>query len=117
LASATERDAVLAVSSAGAIPYFSERPAIDILGKSDPHIAASDPLPGPFLPGHTKRDYAYSFGELQPDVITQIFGPIPPELAGFMSERYRHVGGMLWFRTDSTAVDPDRLTAIASLQR
>jgi hypothetical protein len=40
----------IAVIWAGAIPYFSRRPAIDLLGKSDPVIAALRPRLGFRLP-------------------------------------------------------------------
>lgn len=60
----------VAVNWAGAIPYFSHRPAVDILGKSDRFVARL-PAHRPFVPGHSKWDYAYSFGKLRPDVIAQ----------------------------------------------
>lgn len=77
----TTPDATLAVVSAGAIPYFTDRPCIDLLGKNDPVIAA---LPAhlprglwakltAFRPGHAKWDYAYSIGKLQPDVVVQLW--------------------------------------------
>jgi hypothetical protein len=55
---------------AGAIPYFSRRPAIDPLGKSDPVIAALRPR-GAFVPGHDKWDIEYSVGRLTPDLIAR----------------------------------------------
>jgi hypothetical protein len=72
----TDAGAVIAVTWAGAIPYFSQRQAIDLLGKMDPRIAhqrmhlpeASHIWSG-FLPGHLKWDYKYSIDELKPDVI------------------------------------------------
>ena len=57
---------------AGATPYFCDRPFLDLLGKSDRHIARLPPA-GPFLPGHNKWDYRYSIGELRPDVVNRIF--------------------------------------------
>jgi hypothetical protein len=47
---ATPETARIAVIWAGAIPYFSRRPAIDLLGKSDPVIAALRPRLGFRLP-------------------------------------------------------------------
>jgi hypothetical protein len=77
----TRPDARLGVTWAGIIPYFSQRPAVDFLGKNDRHIARlpAHPPAGPdlirdFRPGHTKWDYNYSIRKLQPDVVLQFFG-------------------------------------------
>ncbi len=52
---------------AGVPPYFSRRPAIDVLGKSDRHIAR---LPARVLsPGHSKWDWDYVLGERHPDIL------------------------------------------------
>ena len=76
----TERDAVLAVVWDGAIPYFSDRPTVSILGKNDKRIARLKMrrTSGPeklvaFYPGHLKWDYAYSIGQLKPDVVVQLW--------------------------------------------
>lgn len=70
----------IAVVTAGAIPYFSELPAIDLLGKNDPIIARQqNHLPNNIAdirPGHMKWDYDYTLGELQPDVIVQVWGDL-----------------------------------------
>ena len=74
----TRPDAKLAVVWAGIVPYFADRPAIDLLGKNDPTIA-HEPMhvePGlrrwvTFYPGHMKWDYSYSIGQLKPDVVLQ----------------------------------------------
>jgi hypothetical protein len=65
---ATPPDARIAVIWAGAIPYFSRRPAIDLFGKSDPAIAHLPPRRS-FLPGHDKWDFEYSIHRLQPDLV------------------------------------------------
>lgn len=73
----TTPDAVVGVVWAGAIPYFSERTCVDLLGKMDKRIAhepmrAANPnVPwwAAFHPGHMKWDYDYSIGELKPDVV------------------------------------------------
>jgi len=80
----TDPSTVVAVSWAGAIPYFSERPAIDLLGKMDPHIA-HQPMHVPvgeqrwlrFVPGHLKWDYSYSISTLKPDVIQAPLWTVP----------------------------------------
>ena len=69
--------ATIGVSRAGILPYFSERNAVDFLGKSDKFIARQHMQLSPdnlsvrdrFLPGHVKWDYSYSIGELKPDII------------------------------------------------
>jgi hypothetical protein len=68
---ATPSHASLGVMSAGAIPYFAERRGIDLLGKNDPLIAR-EPARPPFHPGHDKRNYPYSIGVLQPDIVIQV---------------------------------------------
>jgi hypothetical protein len=81
VADITTPDARVAVGWAGAIPYFSERYCIDLLGKNDRTIARqamkslAPPGAGPldrilaFRPGHTKWDYRHSIKRLQPDVV------------------------------------------------
>jgi hypothetical protein len=68
---------------AGILPYFSERPCVDLLGKNDRIVAYGpdkpiEPPPLDFFssapvaycwPGHTKRDFSYSIGELLPDIV------------------------------------------------
>ena len=46
--------------------YFSGRPAIDVLGKSDRHIAKLEV--DHFFPGHSKWDWDYVLEERRPDV-------------------------------------------------
>ena len=76
----TTAQARVAVVWAGAIPYFSERPCVDLLGKSDARIAhlpmRLSPNPSrtsEFYPGHLKFDYGYSVGELRPDIVAQLW--------------------------------------------
>ena len=88
----TTEDATIAVVTAGNIPYFSERTSIDLLGKNDPiiargpvHINSSLFEPGTYRPGHNKWDYAYSIGELQPDVVAQIWEGTDAEAAVYLA--------------------------------
>jgi hypothetical protein len=68
----TAPDASLAVLAAGATSYFSRRTSIDLLGKSDRHVARLPPRPlGPT--GHNRYDIEYSLGR-RPDVVS-IFAP------------------------------------------
>jgi arabinofuranosyltransferase len=71
----------VALHCAGTTAYFAERPAIDVLGKSDRHIAK---LPvRVFHPGHSKWDWDYVLLERRPDVITETSRGLDnhPELA------------------------------------
>jgi hypothetical protein len=57
----------VALHAAGTTGYFVQRPTIDVLGKSDRHIAKS-PVRF-FHPGHSKWDWDYVLLQRQPDVI------------------------------------------------
>jgi arabinofuranosyltransferase len=56
----------VAVHWAGVVPYVSRRPAIDVLGKSDRHIARL--RVDRFEPGHAKWDWDYVLETQRPDV-------------------------------------------------
>lgn len=63
----------IAVDAAGAIPYFSQRRAIDMLGFNDAHIAHLDvPTLGRGLPGHEKYDPLYVLAQAPDWVATWI---------------------------------------------
>ena len=94
----TRPDASIAVVSAGAIPYFTDLHAIDLLGKNDPVIAHEKAhlRSGPFnlenfRPGHMKWDYDYSIGQLKPDAVVQLWGDT--ETAEAYIKQYYVVGG------------------------
>ncbi|MCC7117822.1 MAG: DUF2029 domain-containing protein [Anaerolineales bacterium] len=82
----TAPSAVIAVHAAGQIPYYSERPTIDLLGLNDP-IVAKGQGEGEFYPGHNKWNYYYSINELRPDVIADNFEP----LSAFMKENTEYI--------------------------
>jgi hypothetical protein len=76
----TTTDATVGVFDAGAIPYYTGRPAIDFLGKADRRIARLAPDPSGFPkmeffgrkinnPGHNKYDLGYSIIELRPTYV------------------------------------------------
>jgi hypothetical protein len=76
----TTDEATIAVTRAGTIPYFSDRPSIDLLGKNDRYLAreASRVTPGrarfvDFRPGHSKFDYRYSIEQQAPDLVVQLW--------------------------------------------
>jgi arabinofuranosyltransferase len=117
LAKVTDEHAVIASVEAGAIAYFSDRPAIDILGKSDAHVASSHPK-GSFRPGHNKWDYAYSVGRLHPDVVAQLFKPVSADYALLRATGYQqvcvrveHFTRTMWVRRASTRIRWDALDA------
>ena len=106
----TTPQATIAVVTAGAIPYFSERPSLDLLGKNDAYIAQLPAHPAALLedirPGHMKWDYDYSIGELKPDMIVQLWGD--KEIAyNYIEQFYTviKVDGMLFSaRSDSNEI-------------
>ena len=113
LRNVTTEDAVIAVVTAGNIPYFSERRAVDLLGKNDPiiargpaHINSSLFEPGNWRPGHNKWNYAYSIGELQPDVVAQIWENTDEEAAPYLTNYQIYVidGIPYYFRKDSANI-------------
>ena len=63
----TDADTVVALHWAGLTAYFADRPAVDVLGRSDRHIAHLE-VQG-FAPGHSKWDWDYVVYERRPDVI------------------------------------------------
>jgi hypothetical protein len=76
----TPDDSKVADFWAGSVFYFSERPAIDLLGKSDRYIAHLPARPGGMVAGHNKFDFDYSIGELKPDFVVANFDvPIDEE--------------------------------------
>ena len=73
-----DRDASIAVAWAGLIPYFSERPSYDLLGKCDHYIARLPCTSGQTCPGHNKHDFTYSLNHYRPDVICHLYHPHLP---------------------------------------
>ena len=70
LAQRTPPNASLAISPAGAVPFFSQRAAIDMLGLNDLHIARA-PLPHgpvPVSTGHARGDAQYVLAN-QPTIV------------------------------------------------
>jgi hypothetical protein len=65
----------VAVEAAGALPYYSQRPTIDILGLNDRHIASLDVATiGQGKPGHEKIDIPYVL-DRRPDIIPYFSAP------------------------------------------
>lgn len=120
----TQPDASVAVTAAGATPYFSERYTIDLLGKSDAVVArgpmhiAEDMALIDLRPGHMKWDYSYSIGELKPDVVVQLWQGLTPDAYPYI-EDYIQIrvpeltsylpDGRMYLRRDSTKVRWDEV--------
>jgi hypothetical protein len=120
LRAATTVDATIATTAAGNIPYFARRRCIDLLGKSDPRVARSAPRTPRFYPGHVKWDYAYSLGELQPDVVDGLFTPpqawrVAAEKALLPTWGYVEIGENFYVRDGTRRVDVPRLVRDLSL--
>lgn len=99
----TTPEAKLAVVWAGTVPYFSDRYYIDILGKNDKVIAhepghVSNTLSRyiEFHPGHMKWDYSYSIGQLQPDIVVQLWGE-PESAKPILDTGYQNLD-LGWFK-------------------
>ena len=106
LRSATAADATIGVTWAGAIPYFSHRPTVDLLGKSD-RVVARRPRQASvgFEPGHDKWDYQYSVGEMRPDLVAQLWHASDGERVAIERSGYDPLGPWLFARVDTTRVD------------
>jgi len=115
----TDAQAKIAVVTAGNIIYFAERTGIDMLGKSDKVVARSQPhanggsfdnVEEIFRPGHNKWDYQHSIVELQPDIVSQIWGSsqeMDPYLEAGGYEYFEIDGFPLYIRVDSEHVHWD----------
>jgi hypothetical protein len=126
LKSVTTEQAQVAVVAAGGIPYFSDRFSIDLLGKNDSKIAR-EPVGTPqdytwidFRPGHMKWDYAYSIGELKPDVVVEILRgtstQAEPWLSGYVRIQVPELesslpDGTLFLKPGSSNIYWDRVAA------
>jgi hypothetical protein len=120
----TEPEATVGVFDAGAIPYYTGRPAIDFLGKADRRIARLAPDPSGFPkmeffgrkinnPGHNKYDLGYSIIDLRPTYVRDfVWGG--QNALGFAQSEYVMVvykGIILNFDRDSEDVRWDDIEA------
>jgi arabinofuranosyltransferase len=110
----TTSDATVGVYWAGSIPYFTDRKAIDFLGKSDRYIAQLPPdVSGSVawygmksVPGHNKYDLNYSIKTLEPTYV-QGFKWGAQDLSQWAETKYINVkynGVDLFLLKDSPAV-------------
>jgi hypothetical protein len=99
---------------AGAAPYFSDRPAIDMLGKVDPVIAHRPAPPDDFQVAHNKYDPEHIFG-LRPDVLVIGFGGrLPLDRAAFDSAPERQTYAGLFRVLEHPSFWSDYLPGLAS---
>lgn len=115
----TTPDAKIAVLHAGVVPYYLDRYAIDMLGKSDPYIAHLPPKDidyKNYMPGHNKYDLEYSVVTLKPDYVEDVqwnlddlrdYGPLNYAL-------FNYRGIDLWLRKDSPNILWDKFEDAAS---
>lgn len=107
-------EATYAISWAGSTPYFAERTAVDLLGKSDPVIAHMPPAIPEFVPGHNKWNLQYSIGRLRPDLACNL--PRREWERAYLSEQgYRPIGGTCFVRGGSRLDEPRLVAGIAAL--
>lgn len=110
----TTREASVGVVLAGSIPYYLDRTAIDLLGKSDRFIAHLPPDTSgrvswsgmTSVPGHNKYDLEYSIRRLNPTYV-QVDRWGGQDFSAWVAAAYVMVdchGVRLWLRRDSTAV-------------
>jgi hypothetical protein len=112
LARVTPPEIVYASSWAGSTPYYAERRVIDLLGKCDRRIARLPPS-GEFVPGHNKRDYAYSIGELKPDLVLGLWRPTAAEIAIIESHGYEPLSNG-WFLRRGAAANAAAIEAVGA---
>jgi hypothetical protein len=100
-------EASVAVMAAGTVPYYSGLRGVDVLGKSDRHIARLPPrgVGTTITPGHNKYDLHYSIETLRPDVIYDglAWARDEPAILTFVNRNYV-AAGSFWFRRDSPNV-------------
>lgn len=117
----TSHMASIAVVWDGAIPYFADRYSVSILGKNDTRIGRMPmrTVSGAaklvaFYPGHLKWDYSYSFGELKPDVVVQVWKQ-PEEAKEFLGDyvSVRLYGYLFHIRENSQNVRWDVVRSMA----
>jgi len=115
----TSPEAKVGVVWAGVLPYFSNRYAIDFLGKNDRQIAREKMRTTSglrkflfFYPGHLKYNYAYSIGQLKPDIIEQSWHSWE-EAKPYLNTQYVEIilqkKFILWVRKDSKYVWWDKI--------
>jgi hypothetical protein len=93
--------------------FFSERPVVDLLGKSDPVVAHVRPKLAFFYPGHNKWDDQYSVLRLRPGVVAQLWQPTEGDVRMIAAAGYVRVARFAFVRDDLSGVDRARLAVAA----
>ena len=97
-------DALVAIHSAGAVPYYSGLPTIDMWGLSDKHIGRrAMPHMGQGMAGHEKTDYDYVFSRkpdlyLPQDTLVSVVPaelPVPSDFPADFEAQYRQLSVQL----------------------
>ena len=114
LSQLTTSDAAVGVYWAGSIPYFTNRKAIDFLGKSDRYIAHLPPdVSGKVgwngmksVPGHNKYELNYSIKSLKPTYVEGFYwgGQDVSQWAESIYVKVEYNGVSLFLLKDSPAV-------------
>jgi hypothetical protein len=112
---ATGPNTSIAVVWAGAPPYFSHRPSVDLLGKSD-RVIAHEASHLPFLPGHSKWDYHHTVDAYHPDLILQTWKLTAPERA-FLEASYVRLPNGVYLRRNTEHADRAAVAAIPLAMR
>jgi arabinofuranosyltransferase len=108
----TPPDTLIATGAAGILPYYADRPTIDILGLNDvyiAHLSPDAPVTGIAVTGHEKTDFDYVLGR-QPAIIPKrgILDPLrehPDLLAHYHTRTFDGPEGhviTLYVRNDAT---------------
>jgi hypothetical protein len=71
-------DAVIAIHSAGIVPFYAQRTTVDMWGINDAHIARASVTMGDGTAGHERHDYDYVLSR-EPDVILPERGLVTDE--------------------------------------
>jgi hypothetical protein len=111
----TTPSAKIAVVWAGVLPYFADRPSVDLLGKCDKVIAREKMQPIRFYPGHVKWDYPYSLSHYNPDIVVETW-LYPQQAEPLLSRDYRKVnisGSNVYVLKSSHAIDWKAIGAAA----
>lgn len=86
---------------AGTVFYYSDRYGVDLLGKTDKHVARLPATSDGLIPGHNKFDFEYSLNTYKPDlVIANFILPVDSvAMAGKASGDYAFTGELYFSDT------------------
>jgi hypothetical protein len=108
---ASKPNARIAVTYAGAPPYFSRLPSVDLLGKCD-RVVSREASYLPFLPGHSKWNYQYSLSTYHPDLILQTMRLNQKDRAYFAAQGYERLSNGVYILKGTPLVDENAVAAM-----